>query len=136
MKNETAYRFAIGLAIGASLFLLMLIGAVGVIGVEGDPFDRVYLGVVALGGVGALMARFKPNGMAYAVFGMALAQAVVTVVALSIGKQDSPVTSVFEIVGLNGFFIALFAGSALLFRHAARGSAPPNARPSTATHTK
>lgn len=120
MKRKTAYRFGIGLAIAASLFLLMLIGAVGVIGVEGDPFDFVYFCVVGIGVVGALVARFRARGMAHALFAMALAQAVVIVVALIIGKQDSPVSSVFEIVGLNGFFIGLFVGSALLFRQAAR----------------
>lgn len=126
MRSRTAYRFAIGLWVAASLFLLMLIGAVGVIGVEGDPFDRVYFGVVAVGGVGALIARLAPRGMAYALFAEALAQAVVVVIALVLGKQDSPVSSVLEIVGLNGFFIALFVASALLFRSAAR---PTSAAP-------
>ena len=124
MTNRTAARLATGLWIGASLFLLMLIGAVGVIGVEGDPFDRVYFGVVALGIVGALMARFRARGMASALFATALAQAWVVVMALVIGKQDSAVSSVFEIVGLNGLFIALFVTSALLFRAAARPVSP------------
>jgi hypothetical protein len=120
VKSKSAYRVAIGLGVAASLFLLMLIGAVGVIGVEGDPFDFVYFGVVGIGVVGALIARFRARGMAYALFSMALAQAVVVAVALIIGKQDSPVSSVTEIVGLNGFFIVLFVASALLFRRAAR----------------
>jgi phosphoglycerol transferase MdoB-like AlkP superfamily enzyme len=120
VKSKSAYRVAIGLGVAASLFLLMLIGAVGVIGVEGDPFDFVYFGVVGIGVVGALIARFRARGMVYALFSMALAQAVVVAVALIIGKQDSPVSSVTEIVGLNGFFIVLFVASALLFRRAAR----------------
>jgi hypothetical protein len=53
-------------------------------------------------------------------FATALAQASVAVIALVVGKQHSPVSSVPEIVLLNGFFVALFAGSGLLFRRAAR----------------
>ena len=117
---RTAYRTAIGLALASALFLLMLIGAVGVIGVEGDRFDLVYFGVVGVGILGALVARFRPGGMARALLATAAAQAVVTVIALIIGKQYSPASSVQEIVLLNGFFIALFCGSALLFRRSAR----------------
>ena len=119
MMGKYTYEVALALAVAASLFLLMMIGAVGVIGAEGDPFDRVYFGVVGLGVLGALVARFRARGMAYALFTMALAQVVVIVVALTIGKQDSPVSSVFEIVGLNGFFVVLFSASALFFRKAA-----------------
>jgi hypothetical protein len=124
MTDKTTYRFAIGLSIAASLFLLMLIGAVGVIGVEGDRFDLVYFGVVGIGVLGALIARFRPHGMAKALLAMAAAQALVVVVALIVGKQDSPVSSVTEIVGLNGFFIALFVGAAWAFRSVAHPDYP------------
>jgi len=124
MMSKYMYEVAIALAAAASLFLLMMIGAVGVIGAEGDPFDRVYFGVVGLGLVGALVARFRARGMSYALFAMAVAQAVVIVVALIIGKQDSPVSSVFEIVGLNGFFVVMFTACGLLFRRAARRPGP------------
>lgn len=125
MNGKTSYRFALGISIAGSLFLLMLIGAVGVIGVEGDPFDRVYFGVVAIGVIGAIVARLRAAGMAMALFAEATAVAVVVVVALIIGKQDSPVSSVLEIVGLNGFFIVLFTAAAMLFRRAAGGATSP-----------
>src|SRR3712207_7326866 len=38
----------------------------------------------------------------------------------SVGKHEVPVSSVAEIVGLNGFFVALFLGSAWLFQRAGR----------------
>ena len=65
------------------------------------------------------MARFRPAGMARAALATALAQALVAVVALIARKAQSPVSSVPEIVGLNGLFVALFIASAGLFRHAA-----------------
>jgi len=123
--GKYTYEVALGLAGATSLLLLMMIGAVGVIGAEGDPFDRVYFGVVGLGVVGALVARFRAGGMAYALFAMATAMVAVIAVALIVGKQDSPVSSVFEIVGLNGFFVAMFSVCGMLFRKAASGPGPP-----------
>lgn len=119
-ERNTSYRLAVGLGLAAILMLFWLIGAVGVIGVEGDPADRMYLGVLAVGVIGAVIARFRPGGMALALFATALAQASVAAIAMILGKHQSPVTSVFELLGLNGFFVAMFAGSALLFRKAAR----------------
>jgi hypothetical protein len=50
------------------------------------------------------------------------------VIALIAGEHQSSVSSVSEILGVNGLFVALFAGSAMLFRRAGatcseRGSA-------------
>jgi hypothetical protein len=118
-KDRTAYRSAVGVALAAALFLLWLMGAVGVIGVEGDRADLMYFGVLALGIIGAIIARFKPHGMALALAATALAQALVAVIALIAGKHESPISSVAEILGLNGIFVALFLGSAWLFRRAA-----------------
>jgi len=125
--NRTTYRLALGLAIAAALFLMMLIGAVGVIGAEGDPFDRLYFGVVAVGLIGAIVARFRPHGMARALFATALAQALVALIALPLGKYQAEVSGAPEMI-LNGFFVALFGGSALLFRHATR-ERPPAGQP-------
>ena len=121
MKTDsTAYKSAIVLALATAFILVWLIGAVGVIGVEGDPFDLMYFGVLAVGIIGAITTRLQPHGMARALLATALAQALVTVIALIIGKHQSSVSSVPEILILNGFFIALFLGSARLFRNAAR----------------
>lgn len=118
--GNLAYRAAAGIALAAALLLVWLVGAVGVIGEEGDRADLMYGGVLAVGAIGAVSARFRPLGMSRALLAMALAQALVAVIALIAGKHQPPISSVFEIVGLNGFFVALFTGSAWLFRHAAR----------------
>ena len=119
-SDKTAYLFAVGAAVGTALFLVWGVAAMGVIGDEGDPFDLMYFGVVAIGIVGSVIARFQPRGMVRVLLAMALAQALVAVIALILGKQESPVSSVAEIVGLNGFYVLLFVGSAWLFRRAAR----------------
>ena len=123
MKADS-YRFATILALATAFILVWLIGAVGVIGVEGDPFDLMYFAVLAVGIVGAIITRLQPRGMARALFATALAQALVTVIALIAGKHQSSVSSVPEILILNGFFIALFLGSARLFRNAAPEKTP------------
>lgn len=114
-----AYRAASGVALAAALLLVWINLAVGVIGTEDDPANLMYAAVLAVGIVGAGGARFRPRGMARALFAAALAQAAVAAIALVVGP-GSPGSGPGEILALNGFFVALFAGSALLFRFAAR----------------
>ena len=92
MTGNTAYRAAIGLALAAALILVWMNLAVGLIGTEDNPANLMYGGVLAVGIIGAIIARFRPHGMARAFFATALAQALVPVIALIIGK--SQVTSV------------------------------------------
>ncbi|MEE8520388.1 MAG: hypothetical protein V3S83_03440 [Gemmatimonadota bacterium] len=130
MKTDnTAYKSAVGLALATPFLLVWIIGAVGVLGRAGDRADLMYIGVFAVGIMGAIIARFQPHGMARALFATALAQALVAVIALIAGMHQAPYSSVGEILGLNGFFVALFLGSARLFRNAAREQTPAGAGP-------
>ena len=94
----------------------------GIIGSEDNNANVMYFGVLAVGIIGAIIARFRPHGMARALFATALAQALVAVIALIITLRSpwSP-PGVLGTLILNGFFAALFVGSAWLFREAARG---------------
>jgi hypothetical protein len=47
---------------------------------------------------------------------------VVAVIALLAGKHEAPISSAGEILGINGMFVVLFAGSAWLFQQAARAN--------------
>ena len=115
-----AYRAAVGVALGTALFLVWANLAVGIIGNEGNPANLAYFGVLAVGFVGAFVARLKPQGMARALFATAIAQGLVAAAALIAGMHRSPESSVPEILAVNGFFVVLWVGSALLFRRAAR----------------
>ena len=121
MRRNTAYRWAVGIALAAAVILVWLSLGVGIIGADGDPANRMYFGVLAVGISGAILARLRPHGMARALIATALAQAVVAAIAL-IARLGLPYSGPAELVLLNGFFIACFAGSAWLFRRAA-GSA-------------
>lgn len=114
--NKIAYRLGVGLTITTIGLLIWLSLGVGINGPDGDPFDRIYIGVLGIGIIGAAIARFKPIGMSRTLFAMALAQAMVAVIALIAGKHFSGVSPVPEILGVNGIFVVLFLGSAWLFR--------------------
>ncbi len=117
--DNNAYRIAAGLAIASTFILVWLSLGVGIIGADGDRANLMYFGVLAVGIAGALIARFQPLGMARALIAMAVAQALVGVIAL-IARLGNPYSGPLEILGLTGFFVALFVGSAWLFRHVAR----------------
>jgi len=116
--GEAAYRTAVGLGVGSAVLLGWVNGAVGLIGSEDNDANLMYGGVLVIGAIGAIIARFKPEGMARALFATALAQTLVAVIAL-VGRLGSPTSGPFEIVSINGFFVTLFVGSAVLFREAA-----------------
>lgn len=120
MRGTTAYRAAVGVAVGAALLLMWLSLGVGVIGRDGDPANVMYFVVVAGGVLGALVARFRPRGMVRVLLGMALAQILVGVVALVAGLGE-PWSGPVEIVGLTGIFVGLFGASAWLFGRAGLG---------------
>ena len=124
--GNIAYRAAVGVALAAALLLVWLNLAVGIIGTEDDRANLMYIGVLAVGIIGAIIARFRPHGMARALLATALAQALVAVVVLIFGL-GLPWSPPVEILALNGFFVALFVGSALLFRYAGRKQTPAGA---------
>ncbi|GAA5522747.1 hypothetical protein LQ318_13400 [Aliifodinibius salicampi] len=123
---NSAYRVAVGFALFTGLFLIWVNAAVGIIGSEDNPFNVMYFGVIAVGIIGGLSARFQPQGMIRTMFAMALAQALITVIALISGFYQTSPSTLFHIMGVNGFFITLFVVSALLFRYAEQGQIPPN----------
>lgn len=113
------YRLATGLALAGMFFLVWLSLGVGIIGQDGDPANLLYFGVIGLGGLGALIARFQPRGMALSLLLTALAQGAVAVIAL-VARLGYPWSGPWEIIALNGFLVVLFGGSAWLFLRAAQ----------------
>jgi hypothetical protein len=125
-----ACRLAVGIACLTGFVLFYINAAVGVIG--DGPVNLMYLGVLAVGFVGALIARFGPRGMALALLATAVAQMLVPVIALAIwqaGWEELLISSrsphppfhpgIAQVFGLNAVFAMLWVVSALLFRQAA-----------------
>jgi len=57
-----AYRAAVGVALAAAFLLVWINGAVGIIGNEDNPANLMYGGVLAVGIIGAMIARFQATG--------------------------------------------------------------------------
>ena len=120
--NGPAYRLGIGLALAAGFLLIWLNGAVGLIGSEHNPANLLYAGVLAVAGLGALLARFRPLGLARAMTAAAVAQVAVPLLALLIWRPwsataDEPWRTA-QVVGVTAMFVVLWGGAALLFRRA------------------
>ena len=121
ISDSFAYRIAVGVAVVAGLLLIWMNLAVGIIGSEDNPANLLYAGVLAVGIIGAGIARFQPRGMSHTLFVTALSQMLVPVIALLIWMPslDEP-PGLVGVFMLNAFFAALFVVSALLFRRAAQ----------------
>jgi hypothetical protein len=88
----------------------------------------MYGGVLAVGIIGAIIARFQPDGMARTLVATALAQALVAVIAVIAG-MGYPASPALEILGVNAWFAVLWLMSAWLFRKAAHEQTPAGAAP-------
>jgi hypothetical protein len=119
-KTTTYYLLAIGAAVATVLFLVLAIGALGIIG-DGGRDDRIYIAVLAVLVIGTVVARLRARGMSLVLLATAATQALVTVVALIAGVPEE--ASVLDIVMVNAMFAALFCLSAWLFRRAAEQDA-------------
>ncbi len=95
-------------------------GAVGIIGDESNDANMMYFGVLAVGAIGAIVARFQPGGMVRALYVTAFAQVAVAVIALIAGLGSTAPVWPNDILVITGFFVALWLLSAWLFRNAAR----------------
>lgn len=115
-SRKIAYRGALAVALASALFLTWANLAVGIIGSENEPANLMYFGVLAVGIIGAVAARFRPLGMARALLAMAGAQALIAAIALLAGMDEYPGSSVAEILLVNGLFAGMFIVSALLFQ--------------------
>lgn len=115
ITRNSAYRAAVAAALAAAVLIIWANGAVGMIGDEDNPFNLLFGGAIAVALVGALIARFRPSGMARAMLAAAIAH-------VAVGLAGLPTDP------LGGVVSAAFAGpwllSAWLFRNAAREQAP------------
>lgn len=123
-SGNVAYRVAVGVAVATALILVWSNLAVGIIGNEDNPANLMFFGVLAIGAIGAVIARLQPLGMSRALFATALAQLLVPVIALIIWRPEVNAGVLYVFI-LNAVFVALFAGAALLFRRAARMQSVP-----------
>jgi len=107
-----SYKAGVGLALVTG-FALGWSNMVHVADSE-NPANLVYYGVLAVGVVGALLARLQARGLAYTLFAMA---ATLALIALMLPSGTPPHLARNMAVG-HAVFVALFTASGLMFRHA------------------
>jgi hypothetical protein len=117
---NVSYRFAMGLALVAALVLVWVKLGVGIIGDPEDAANLMYGGVLAVGVVGAIVARLRPSGMARVLLVTALAQVLVAVIAVMAGWGSTGPVWPRDVCIATAFFAVLWLTSAGLFQRAAR----------------
>lgn len=123
VANSNTYVVAFGVAVAAAFFTTWINLAVGIIGDEGDTANAMFFGVLAIGLIGAVLARLEPRRMVRAMVVTAVAQGLVGVAALFIAP-DQPEGAI-----LSAFLVAAWLASAELFRVAARDQQATLTRP-------
>lgn len=115
--SNTVYRAGVAVAIAATFLLIWGNGAVSI---TDSAADVMYYVVAAIGIIGVGIALVRPGGGARAMAAVALALVMAGVITLIAGTVPNPYVSVFELVGITGFYTALFVGAAWLLRTAAQ----------------
>lgn len=128
MSRTIVYASAVALALVTALLPFYVELAVGIVDPPGGPTVTLGIGVMFIGIIGALIARFEPEGMARALIATAVAQALVAVVSLMV-EPAHPASPPLEVLGVHAIFVVLFLGSARLFRQAARKERPVGTGP-------
>ena len=112
LSDNVAYRAAAGIAIVTGFLTVWVNMAVGMLGSERNPANLLFGGVLAIGVIGTLVARFRPQGMVRVMYATAAAQGAMALYALFGGYAGvTPHIAMFAIPWLV---------SAQLFRKAAR----------------
>ena len=110
--GEWSYKSGVGLALVAG-FALGWSNMVHVADSE-NPANLAYYSVLAVGAVGAWLARLEPRGLARTLFAMA---ATLTLIAVMLPSGAPPYLARNMAIG-HGVLVALFTASGLMFRHA------------------
>lgn len=115
--RNRAYSAGAVVAAGAAILLFLVNGAVGFIGNEDNPVNLLFFGVLTLAFGGAIIVRFRPEGMARTMAVTAGAQVAAAGLALAM------VPDVQGFLLGTAMFVPLWLLSSWLFARAAREAA-------------
>ena len=112
------YRLALAVSLLTTLFLLLGIGALGIVG-DGDR-DALYLAAPAVALLVALATRFRPDGMVLALASAAIATTAAGAVAIGLVVADPESASMADVAMLTVMYAGLFALASWLFSRVPR----------------
>jgi hypothetical protein len=118
-SRSWAYRAGAALALFASVLLVWINGAVGIINSEGDPANLLFGAVLIVALIGALLAGFRAHGMSLALLMAAGVQVGIGATALALGWGVGNAQGMTAVIGSTVIFTAMWLGAAVLFRRAA-----------------
>jgi hypothetical protein len=117
MSRDWSYRTGAVVAVGTGFLTLWANLAVGLVGNEENPANWLFVGVLAIAGAAAILARLRPAGMARAFAATAIAQLAAAAVAF--GTTAAGPGRAVEIAALAGIFPAGWLLAAWLFARSA-----------------
>lgn len=116
--NDKLYRIAVSIAVFTAFLLTWINMAVGIIGSDKNEVNLMYFSLIPIGLAGALLVKFKANGMAMVAFGLAAVQMIIPIIAFMINKPDFD-PGVAAVFAINAVFSMLFICSGLIFKRSA-----------------
>ncbi|HMQ08472.1 MAG TPA: hypothetical protein PKC30_14320 [Saprospiraceae bacterium] len=114
--NLLLYRIAIGFSILSVLFMIWANLSIGLVGSGPNIANVLYVLTWIIFISGTFYFQFNPKGMAFTMFASSFSVCIIAGIALMAGIQHSPVSSVSEIIGVNGLFAGLLLISGFLYR--------------------
>ena len=100
VTRNWAQRAGVAAALATAFLTIWANGAVGMIGNEDNPYNLLFLGVILLALAGAVVARFRPGGMALAMTVAAVAQAILAIVGTSSDLRGGIISTLFAALWL------------------------------------
>jgi hypothetical protein len=125
-----AYRLGAGFAVLGTFLLIWVNLAVGLIGSGANAANLLYAVVPLAIVIGSVITRLQPRGMASTMAVAALAQIAVPIIAFATTTPNTLLDGGSEpaanVIGITGFFAALWIVSAVLFRRATKSIPEPS----------
>lgn len=118
-SGNRSYLAAAALGLLGAFLVTWVNLAVGIVGSEDNPANKLFFVALLVGVVGAALARFRPQGVSNAMLATTLALAVAFLLAVTHPSDEPQVSHLTELAGTSTF-AALFLLSAWLFRRAVR----------------
>lgn len=116
---DRIYLLGFAMTLALTFLLVWINAAVGIIGSAGNDVNFYYVFVLLIGILVGLIGHFRAGALALATAATAIAQALLTAVALVAGWDETE-SPALELLALNGIFIGGWLFAAVLFWLSAR----------------
>jgi peptidoglycan/LPS O-acetylase OafA/YrhL len=117
--RNLSYLLGSAAALAAGSGLVVVNGAVGLVGSEDEAHNLLFLAVILVAIVGAVFARGRPEGMAAAMFAAGVSHLAISAALLIRARGVSDGDARMEILGLS-ILGGIWLAAAWLFRHSSQ----------------